>query len=98
IATVRPCIERLAETGRLSGEEADKLINAFQFLQSLQQIQRLAVGADMTSESFSRGLKKRLAMAAGCENFHQLEARYTSVKNTLSELRCKKIGPLATET
>lgn len=98
VPTILPAIETLADAGRLSEEDAKQLSTAFQFLQSLQQIQRLAVGAEVTAESFSRGLKKRLAMASNCENFSHLEARYEAVKTAVSELRCKKIGTLATES
>jgi glutamate-ammonia-ligase adenylyltransferase len=98
IPTVRDAIDRLAERGALSDEDAGTLTSAFQFMQCLQQIQRLAVGAELTAENFSRGLKKRLAMATSCENFSQLESRYAAVTKAVSSIRCKKIGPLATES
>ncbi|WP_370372069.1 DUF294 nucleotidyltransferase-like domain-containing protein, partial [Henriciella pelagia] len=98
IPTVRDAIDRLAETGALSEEDAGTLTSAFQFMQCLQQIQRLAVGAELTAENFSRGLKRRLAMATSCENFSQLESRYVAVTKAVSSIRCKKIGPLATES
>ena len=95
--TILDAIEALAGAGALQADEAETLSSAFSFLQSIQQIQRLAVGAEVTSEQFSEGLKARFALATGCEDFRTLEERYSSVKQAISSLRCKKIGPLATD-
>ena len=97
LPTIIDAAEKLSEEGQLTGEEADTLTSGFAFLQSLQQIQRLAVGAELTAEEFSEGLKARLALAAGCDRFEEVETRYSAVRQAISSLRCKKIGALATD-
>ncbi|MEQ8556719.1 MAG: bifunctional [glutamine synthetase] adenylyltransferase/[glutamine synthetase]-adenylyl-L-tyrosine phosphorylase [Henriciella sp.] len=89
--------ETLGEEGALSADEVETITSSFTFLQSIQQIQRLAVGAELTADMFSQGLKTRLALATNCETFEDLEARYRAVTTAISSLRCKKIGPLATD-
>ena len=98
LPTIVDAAETLGEMDRLTSEEVKTITNAFALLQSLQQIQRLAVGAELTGDEFSQGLKARLALAAGCDDFSQVEARYASVRKAISELRCKKIGMIATES
>ena len=95
--TTIDAIEALEAAGRLTEDEARTLSSAFVFLQSLQQIQLLAVGDQQTSEHFSKGLKKRFALAANCHYFSDVEARYERMREAVSALRCKKIGSLATE-
>ena len=90
--------EALGEAGRLTTDEVKTITSSFSFLQSIQQIQRLAVGAELTADQFSEGLKARLALAAGCESFSEVESRYRSVRKQISDLRCKKIGTLATDS
>ncbi len=97
-ATVIDCIEGLFKRGLLSPDEAETLSSGFTFLQSIQQIQRLAVGAEVTSEAFSNGLKSRFALAADCKGFDAVAATYDAVCKEISSIRCKKIGPLATES
>ncbi|WP_084398384.1 bifunctional [glutamine synthetase] adenylyltransferase/[glutamine synthetase]-adenylyl-L-tyrosine phosphorylase [Henriciella aquimarina] len=91
-------IEMLTETGYLDADEATALSKGFTFLQSIQQIQRLAVGSELTADQFSKGLKARLALAAGCEDFNEVETRYSAVTEEISRIRCKKIGTLATDS
>ncbi|WP_084419549.1 bifunctional [glutamine synthetase] adenylyltransferase/[glutamine synthetase]-adenylyl-L-tyrosine phosphorylase [Henriciella litoralis] len=97
-ARIPDAIEGLSDAGYLTDDEAKTLSHAFRFLQSLQQIQRVAVGSETTSDLFSRGLRNRLSLAADCPGFDVLDHRYTEVRKAVSEIRCKKIGPLATES
>ena len=98
LPTVIDAAEALGEAGRLTTDEVKTITSSFSFLQSIQQIQRLAVGAELTADQFSEGLKARLALAAGCESFSEVESRYRSVRKQISDLRCKKIGTLATDS
>ena len=97
-ATTSDAIAALEETGYLSADEAGTLSHAFRLLQSLQQVQRIAVGGEAESSTFSRGLKDRLALAADCPGFEVLEHRYSEMKQAVADIRCRKIGPLATES
>ena len=96
--TILDAIEALEDAGLLEASQAAMLNEGFSFLQSIQQIQRLAVGTEVTSDQFSEGLKARLALATGCDDFPTLEQRYIAVKEAISTLRCKKIGTLATDS
>ena len=96
--TTTDAIDALADAGYLDGEEARTLSHAFRLLQSLQQIKRVAVGVDMHSQDFSRGLRNRLALAADCPGFQVLEHRYSEARKAVAAIRCKKIGPLATDS
>ena len=97
-ANTGEAIETLRGDGFLSEDEAQSLDHAFRLLQSLQQVQRVAVGSEVSSEDFSRALKERLALAADCPGFQVLEHRYSEVRRAVADIRCKKIGPLATES
>lgn len=98
IPTTQEAIETLAERGLLEADEAETLSSAFGLLQSLQQVQRLAVGAELTADMFSEGLKARFALAVSCETFDEVEQRYRSVLKDVSALRLKNIGTLATDS
>ena len=97
-ATTADAIEALTDNGYLSGEEADTLGHAFRLLQSLQQVRRIAVGSEVSSQTFSRGLKDRLALAADCPGFQVLEHRFEETKQAVAAIRSKKIGSLATDS
>ena len=90
-------IEALKHAGILPPETAETLRSAFRFLQSLQQVQRLALGADMSAEYLSNGLKDRFCRASGCSDFAALEQALEDTCQHISALRAEKIGPLATE-
>ena len=98
VPTTQDAIETLAEQGHFTSGEAGILSSAFTLLQSLQQVQRLAVGAELTADMFSEGLKARFALAANCETFEEVQQRYDAVRKEISALRLKKIGSLATES
>ena len=97
-ANTGEAIETLRDDGFLSEDEAQSLDHAFRLLQSLQQVQRVAVGSEVSAEDFSRALKERLALAADCPGFQVLEHRYSEVRRAVADIRCKKIGPLATDS
>ena len=97
-ATTTDAIEALTDNGYLSEEEAVTLGHAFRLLQSLQQVRRIAVGTEVSSQTFSRGLKNRLALAADCPGFQVLEHRFEETKQAVADIRRKKIGPLATDS
>lgn len=90
-------IRALAEAGVFDPATAEQLLDAFRFLQSLQQVQRLAVGADLTQANLSAGLKNRFCRAVKMDSFAELEARLEAVCDGVAALRLKKIGPLATD-
>lgn len=91
-------IQALAEAGAFDETTAAELREAFRFLQSLQQVQRLAVGADLSQANLSAGLKDRFCRAVRIDKFADLEARLEQVCEGVAALRLKKIGPLATES
>lgn len=89
-------IPALGAADRLEQAEADMLLDAFVFLQSLQQIQRLALG-DIVPDTLSSGLQDRLCRAAGQDNFTQLEQSLEAYCVQIGKLFCRKLGNPATE-
>ena len=88
-------IKALRTAGHFTAEEADMLRHAFRFLQALQQIQRLALGADTDGDQISQGLADRFCRAIGCDEFSELEQQLEAVCKSVSVLRDKRIGQLA---
>ena len=97
-SAIPDAIQRLQTAGKLSSEDGETIAASFRFLQSLQQVQRLATGADLSHESFSSSLRDRLCRATAQPSFEALTERLQEVFATVAALRCKKIGPLATES
>jgi glutamate-ammonia-ligase adenylyltransferase len=97
-ATTSDAVDALGQSGYLDTDEVASLSNSFRLLQSLQQITRVAVGSEAAPHTFSRGLRDRMALAADCPGFDVLEHRYEEVRKTVSDMRCRKIGSLATES
>lgn len=94
---VSEAIATLAGAGAFSSEEASQLEWARTRLQAIQQIQRLAHGMDATAAPVSAGLQQRFARAIGCQDFTAVERELAKACETVSAIRCKRIGPLATE-
>ena len=90
-------IPALREAGQLSPSQTKTLLEAFAFLQSLQQVQRLAIG-ETPSQTSSVGLQDRYCRAVGVDNFPQLEQRLESICAGVTEIFCTKIGDPATES
>ena len=66
-------LAHLAEAGWISSERSEELQHAWHCQMSLRQILNLAIEGAPDSESFSSGLKSRLARAVGAENFQAVE-------------------------
>ena len=61
------------------------------FLQSLQQVHRLALGSEMAGGHIPEGLKDRLCRSVDMETFDALEAEISSVKSKIHMLAVKKL-------
>ena len=90
--------KQLFETGVWSSEDYETLHNAFLFLQSLQQVQRMAHEDVVSQKELSNALKNRLCRATQCEGFDALCERLEQVCATVADIFGKKIGNTATES
>jgi glutamate-ammonia-ligase adenylyltransferase len=90
-------IPALGEAGRLTQPETQTLVEAFAFLQSLQQVRRLALG-EVPTQFSSIGLQDRYCRAVGSDDFTQLEQRLEGICESVAALFCTKIGEPATES
>ncbi len=88
----------LVRAGHLPSDEGDLLLEVHDFLQRLQQIQRLTLGDETSANIITNGLKGRLCRAVDENSFEALESRLNTLLERSASLRCKKIGPLATES
>lgn len=91
-------IRGIVETGHFSKEEGEQLVASFRFLQSLQQLQRIAIGASADTSDVSSGLADRMCRAIGVADFSTLEAQLEQVCAAVSALFHEKLGNRATET
>ncbi|MEM6534196.1 MAG: bifunctional [glutamine synthetase] adenylyltransferase/[glutamine synthetase]-adenylyl-L-tyrosine phosphorylase [Pseudomonadota bacterium] len=98
VPRIGDAIDALQLAGHLPDDEADTLKSSYALLQSLQQIQRLTIGSDGTTERMSTGLKRRFSRALGLEDFVRVETSLEQALLRVQVLRCKKIGQLPTET
>ena len=94
---IAAALESLAHSQDLAPQHADILITELRDLQSLQQVLRLAVGVNFDPETASIGLKSRLARAVGAASFTEASDRLAEGKRRAADIRCKKIGPIATD-
>ncbi len=98
---VRPgtadALEGLGQAGWLSPEETGTLSSALAYLQSLQQVLRLAVGDAVDETRFSSGLKNRLCRAVGADDFEALKSRLEQLKTAGADIHRKKCAAPATE-
>ncbi len=61
------------------------------FLQSLQQVQRVAVGTDLVAGTLPHALKNRLCRAVGVPDFSQLEQRLSNMKQRAHDIVERKL-------
>ena len=90
-------LESAALSGGVSDEDAAILTSHLRDLQSLQQVLRLAVGPTFKPNSASNGLKSRIARAVGVASFSEASSRLKEGKHAVAQVRCKNIGPIATD-
>ncbi|MEM9053966.1 MAG: bifunctional [glutamine synthetase] adenylyltransferase/[glutamine synthetase]-adenylyl-L-tyrosine phosphorylase [Pseudomonadota bacterium] len=95
---LRKAQKQLFETGILSATDHAMLAEAFRFLQSLQQVQRIAHAGPIKETDLSNGLKDRLCRAARCTDFEALSNQLESMSAGVTAMFCKKIGDPATDT
>lgn len=91
---VPQAISKLESAGQLTKFQANTLLAAYDFLSSLQQIQRIAVTGDIAPDSVSIGLKDRLCRAVAAPDFVTLEASLVKHKQAVEALRAQRIGKL----
>ncbi|MEM9668842.1 MAG: bifunctional [glutamine synthetase] adenylyltransferase/[glutamine synthetase]-adenylyl-L-tyrosine phosphorylase [Pseudomonadota bacterium] len=91
-------IQLLKENQSLSDVDQDLLLEAEQLLSALQQIQRLALPGDISSETISAGLKDRLAKAAAQPDFEAVESTLRRIKAGVQTMRRERIGAIKGES
>lgn len=96
-ANTEAALQKLGDCGHLEEAAAGNLKRGLKFLQSLQQVQRLAVGVDFEGAKMPAGLKNRLCRAVGAQNFSQLEEKIKSIKTTNKSVVHQKLQISATE-
>jgi [glutamine synthetase] adenylyltransferase / [glutamine synthetase]-adenylyl-L-tyrosine phosphorylase len=87
----------IAEAGSLSGEELAMLQDALAYLQALQQVQRIAVGSEMTADAIPDGLKDRLCRAVDEDDFDALERHLAALKSRVHAIAAEKLQLPATD-
>ena len=87
----------LSGSGDLDPETVDALRRHLKNLQCLQQVLRLAVGEAFDADTASSGLKDRLARVIGAASFTDASSALAEGKKMAADIRCKNIGPLATD-
>jgi [glutamine synthetase] adenylyltransferase / [glutamine synthetase]-adenylyl-L-tyrosine phosphorylase len=91
-------IEALGDAGLLSSDERAPLRAGVSLLLHLQQVLRVATTRLFDPETAANGLKHLIAKAADCDTLEAAAERLAGAKQAIAALRCKRIGPLATET
>lgn len=97
VPRISDALTALEGAGYLSTEAHDRLRSAYRFLQSLQQVQRLAIGGLMDSQDITPGLANRFCRAVGVTDFARLEHQLETHCSHVYALFCKKIGMPATD-
>tara|TARA_R110000787_G_scaffold71086_3_gene158199 strand:+ start:1352 stop:4039 length:2688 start_codon:yes stop_codon:yes gene_type:complete len=87
----------VTEAGNLSEQEGAALQDALAYLQALQQVQRLAVGSEMTVDEIPDGLKDRLCRAVHEDSFHALERHLATLKSSVHAIAVEKLQLPATD-
>jgi glutamate-ammonia-ligase adenylyltransferase len=82
-----------AAIAQASLPEADRAVleEGVVFLQSLQQVHRLALGGELTAADLPQGLKERLCRSVDLPDFSALEAEISSIKSRIHGLTVKKL-------
>lgn len=75
----------------LPEDERGLLEESVTFLQSLQQVHRLALGSELPDGGIPEGLKDRLCRSVNVEGFDTLEAEISAVKSRIHGLAVKKL-------
>jgi len=87
-------INALHNQGHFTDAESETLFDGYRFLQALQQVQRLALGAGSDANLISSGLADRFCRATGMKDFTQLEQKLERVCASIAALRGERIGLL----
>lgn len=95
--SLEDAIAALFHKGAFSPAERAMLLSNFEFLQALQQVQRIAVGTDISTANISAALADRLCRATGEKNFSQLEQELERVCGDILSLFEEKLQLSATE-
>ena len=96
-SNVGQALAGIAEAGSLSEEERTALQDALTYLQALQQVQRLAVGSEMTADAIPDGLKDRLCRAVHEDDFGALERHLAALKSGVHAIAAEKLQLPATD-
>ncbi len=91
-------IEALRDAEVFTDDEGRFLYEGYRYLQALQQVQRLALDADTRPDQVSAGLASRFCRACNASTFEALVQQLELVCDGIKQLRCKKIGPVTTES
>lgn len=79
----------LANAGWLSSTEAHDLAEALEFLQSLQQVERVALSGTLASARMDTELQEILTRASGCADFGLLETRLCDHQNRAASIAAR---------
>ncbi len=84
-------IEEIRRGKPADAEDWEMLSEGLVFLQSLQQVQRVAVGTDLIAGELPKALKNRLCRAVGVSDFVQLEQRLRDMKQRAHRIVERKL-------
>ena len=93
-----PNLRQAIEASALTADARQLLLEGVTFLQSLQQVQRLALGAEAAADAMPAGLKDRLCRAVRVDGFAALERELSSVKSRVHALAAEKLHLTATDS
>lgn len=88
---------QLVETETWTEDEYEVMSDAFEFLQALQQVQRMAHEGAIGEGDLSSGLKDRLCRAVGAADFKSLSARLAAITDRVTDMFVQKIEKRATD-
>ena len=91
-------LSSLAEADEPDSEDWCFLRAALNLVSSMQQLQRLALGSESEGGALPEGLKDRMCLAAGEDEFAMLEARLAGAKERVHRLARDKLHLPATES
>lgn len=94
-AYVPQAIDTLERAGQLPEEDAAALLKGYEFISSLQQIQRIALVGDIDPKTVSAGLKARLCRAVSAPGFDTLETMLAQHKSAIERIRAERIGEIS---
>jgi glutamate-ammonia-ligase adenylyltransferase len=94
---VSEALDRIAASGYQPAAPYAVLQESLAYLQALQQVQRLAVGSEITADDIPDGLKNRLCRAVGAEDFTALERHLAALKAKVHAIAAEKLQLPATD-